>query len=286
MSAARHEAVLRRLEIHGALARQECSDGLLRCVAALIEGGVLVWEKAGGGRRLIVHSPEGLSRFLAAKFPIPAGEVERLDPRTQGVARFRNSKTRRGTGCEIVCLRAWAASQLWREQESVDIVTPTNEHGVFAIRLGDTTPYRLTGCVALVENPAAFFAWERLSTFAGLAIYSQGRFSRRLLRWLGAQQAETFHLLHAPDYDPAGLADFLRLAFILNNRVSLYLPGDLRARFQKFSKHSLIKRKRSLDTLRILRSSVHPQVREVVALIDECNAGLEQEALLLDPTHD
>lgn len=286
MSAARHEAVLRRLATHGALARQECSDGLLRCVAAQIEGGVLVWEKAGGGRRLVVRSPEGFSRFLAGKFPLYAGDVERLDLRTQGVARFRDSKARRGTGCEVVCLRAWAAQQLWRDQEMVDVVTPTNQHGVFAIRLDDTTPYRLTGCVALVENPTAFFAWERLNTSAGLAIYSQGRFSRRLLHWLGAQEAVTFQLLHAPDYDPAGLADFLRLASILSNRVSLYLPSDLRARFRKYSKHSLIKRKRSLDTLRIIRSSVHPQVRDVVTLIDEYNAGLEQEALLLDAPQD
>jgi hypothetical protein len=282
MSAVRHEAVLRRLAAFGSLTGTECSDGLVRYVASLIEGGVLAWKKSGGGRRLIVSSTEGFSHFLTAKFPVLAGDAEWLDPRTQGVARFRDSKARRGTGCEILCLRALGAPQLWHAQDAVDVVAPTNEHGVFAIRLDDATPYRLTGCVALVENPTVFFAWERVSSAVHLALYSQGRFSRRLLRWLGAQEAKTFQLIHAPDYDPAGLADFLRLKAVLANRVSLHVPPDLRARFLRFSKHSLLKRKRSLDTLRNVRSSDHSQVHEVVALIDELNAGLEQEALLLD----
>lgn len=282
MSAARHEAVLRRLATLGFLTGAECSDGLVRYVAPLIEGSVLEWKKSGGGLRLIVSNAEGFAQFLAAKFPVLAAAAEQLDPRTQGVARFRDSKARRGTGCEILCLRGWGTPQLWHAQDAVDVVGPTNEHGVFAIRLDAITPYRLTDCVALVENPAAFFAWERVSTAANLAIYSQGRFSSRLLRWLGAQESSTFQLIHAPDYDPAGLADFLRLKAVLRNRVSLHVPNDLRARFQKFSKHSLLKRKRSLDTLRIIRSSVHPDVRKVVVLIDEFNAGLEQEALLLD----
>lgn len=282
MSAGRHETVLRRLAALGFLKGTECSDGLVRWVAPLIAGGVLAWKKSGGGRRLLVSNAEGFAQFLAAKFPVLAAAAEQLDPRTQGVARFRDSKARRGTGCEILCLRAWGKPQLWRSQDAVDVVGPTNVHGVFAIRLDAITPYLLTDCVALVENPAAFFAWERLGTGASLALYSQGRFSSRLLRWLGAQDTATFHVIHAPDYDPAGLSDFLRLEAVLHNRVSLHMPKDLRARFRSFSKNTLLKRKRSLDILRLVRSSIHPEVREVVTLIDEFNAGLEQEALLID----
>ena len=61
-----------------------------------------------------------------------------------------------------------------------------------------------------------------------------------------------------------------------------YLPPDLEARFERFSNRELLKKVNSQAMLAQLRRSELPSVRHVVELIDRHNAGLEQEALLLD----
>jgi hypothetical protein len=88
--------------------------------------------------------------------------------------------------------------------------------------------------------------------------------------------------LHLPDYDPVGLSEFQRLHSILGPRVELYLAPDLDSRFERFSNRDLLKKLNSQAMLAQLRRSELPCVRRVVELIDRHNAGLEQEALLID----
>jgi len=99
--------------------------------------------------------------------------------------------------------------------------------------------------------------------------------------WLSSTTSPDFQLLHLPDYDPVGLTEFERLHSRLGNRVRLHLPHDLDRQFARFSKLDLLKNATSQAMLSNLRSTDSPEVRQVVALIDRHNAGLEQEALLL-----
>jgi hypothetical protein len=63
--------------------------------------------------------------------------------------------------------------------------------------------------------------------------------------------------------------------------VRLHLPHDLDQQFACFSNQALLKHANGQSMLANLRGSDSPEVRQVVALIDRQNAGLEQEALLL-----
>lgn len=85
-----------------------------------------------------------------------------------------------------------------------------------------------------------------------------------------------------PDYDPTGLTEYVRLHSRLGSRISLHLPGGLEEGFRKFSNRAMLSKPHNRAMLAGLQNSPLPEVRRVVALINEHNAGLEQEALLLE----
>ena len=62
----------------------------------------------------------------------------------------------------------------------------------------------------------------------------------------------------------------------------LHIPPNLSELFRKYSKRQLLRQRRSQTLLHGLRNSEEVSVQAVVKLIDETNAGLEQEALLVD----
>ena len=72
-----------------------------------------------------------------------------------------------------------------------------------------------------------------------------------------------------PDYDPVGLDEFTRLRERLGARVQLHVPENLAFLFKHHANGEL-------------RQSQMAEVRIVLAVIEKHNAGLEQEALLID----
>ena len=129
-----------------------------------------------------------------------------------------------------------------------------------------------------------FTCIERLKLPISLAIYGHGRASTRLVDWLAGITAPDFTLLHLPDYDPVGLSEFARIRARLGKRARLHLPPDLPTRFERFSNRNLLDKTNSRALLANLRRSSVPEIRQVLELINRHNAGLEQEALMLDLT--
>jgi hypothetical protein len=79
-----------------------------------------------------------------------------------------------------------------------------------------------------------------------------------------------------------GLSEFARFRARLGKRARLHLPSDLQARFERFSNRNLLDKANSRAVLATLRRSSVPEIRQVLDLIERHNAGLEQEALLLE----
>jgi hypothetical protein len=96
------------------------------------------------------------------------------------------------------------------------------------------------------------------------------------------QTAPDFQLLHLPDYDPVGLDEFTRLRERLGPRVQLHLPANLADLFQHHANVDLLQKPSTQLLLAKLRQSQIAEVRTVLALIEKHNAGLEQEALLIE----
>jgi hypothetical protein len=263
----------------GGMARSACSAALLETIQPLLDAGVLAEERSGGGRCLAVRDGTALRQFMRRDFPNTAAGPGHTS-RATGVARFRDSKTFASDTPEILSVRAWSEEALLKDGEPAGAARATAGHGVFSFLLNDH--YSLRGPCALVENPAVFAQFERLRLPASLVICSgRGSVSRRLMDWLGANNAPDFSLLHLPDYDPVGMIEFTRLRARLGARAILYLPDDLGERFARFSNRSLLGKSKNQAMLAALRKTGLPEVRRVVSLMDSHNGCLEQEALLL-----
>lgn len=273
-------ARLRQFEATGTLPRSLCSRAFLTLIQPLLSSDVVADERAPGGRRLVVRDHETLREFIQQHFPDAPTTPDTLS-RTMGVARYRDSKALANDTPEIVHIRAWREGAITRSTLPIDAVAATTRHGVFSFLLGPESPYALHGPCALVENPAIFTHFERLGLDVGLVLYGQGRASLQLLDWLCAQSTPDFTLLHLPDYDPTGLQEYERLRARLGPHVRLHLPEDLADRFTVFANRTLLDKARSRTMLANLRRNTSPEVQRVIGLIDQHNAGLEQEALLL-----
>jgi hypothetical protein len=277
------EKVLAQLWIlreRGSIARSQCSRSLVDAIRPLLDAGVVRDERAGAGRRFVVRNAEAFAEYFRQRFP-EAALPESAPSRISGVARFRNSKTLPNDCPEIVCVRSFEEGILRRDGELVAVTDATKLHGIFSFSLEPDSAYSLHGACALVENPAVFFAFEKLETPVQLAIHARGRFSGRLLNWLAAQRDENFEVLHFPDYDPTGLDEYCRLHARLGDRAKLFIPPQMPELFERYSTRDLLGNDTARAILARLRASELPQVREVVSSIDRHNAGLEQEVLLI-----
>jgi hypothetical protein len=279
---AKRQVVLQRLLAEGSLAESVCSRALLRFVSPLISGSVLAWEKSGAGRRLAVRNPSPLAEFLSRKFPKTESQVRNLPPRVQAAARFRDTKRSRGTGEDIICVRGWRDGVLFQHGQPVPVVEATANRGLLAFLLRPDSPFELRGRIATVENITVFTHFERLCIDAPLALYTQGRLSKRILFWLRSQAAKGLEIVHVGDYDPVGLDEYRRLRNACDKGVSLHLLRNLAQLFHDFGNPSLLKRPRSQALLQRLRQIDDESLKTVLAHIDETNAGLEHEGLLID----
>ncbi len=280
-SSARHHAVLHRLALEGSVAESSCGPSLRKVLGPLLRGGILARQKSGAGQRIAVINQSRFVAFLAREFPHEQAAVSKMPVRVQGVARFRDTKTVRGASDEIVCVRGWHDGALLRNGDPVAVAQPTRDHGVFAFLLMGNSAYQLRGAVATVENPTLFAHFDRLHAGFDLVLYTSGRLSRRLIAWLALQAASGLKLVHFGDYDPAGLDDYRRLRTACGEAVTLHCPEGLPRLFRTYGNSRLLDGANTQALLKRLRTSQDPTITSIVTLIDESNAGLEQEALLL-----
>lgn len=266
------------LKEKGQLAKSQCGRHFLDFLQPLLAADVVLEQRSGAGRRLVVADHSILQAFIDQNFH-DIESSEQSSQRILGVQRFRDSKAFANNNPEVVQVRAWQRNILFRNDSVVDAVAKTNLHSVFSFQLGPF--YTLRDRCALIEGPVMFSCFERLGLDVPLVIYGQGRLSKRLLHWLANQPDAKFSLLHLPDYDPVGLHDFERIRGSLGSRVHLYLPLNLDELFAKYSKRKLLEKRKSQVLLGKVRRSDSSDVQRVIGLIDKHNAGLEQEALLI-----
>jgi hypothetical protein len=274
-----YRTLLDRLLADGTLPASQIPARLKPEIERLVENDVLQWERAGAGRRLTVTQADVLASIRARRFPDDADRAE--SPRASAVATMRNSKYRAAIGQEPVFLRAAAGPPLIRNGATLDLLSTTTQAGVASVLLHPDDQWQYEGRLITVENLECFLNAERLGAPFDLAIYTAGRMSGQFLKWLKQLVTSGATLTHCGDYDPTGLDEFVRLYEATGTGTQLYLPTELPELFDRYSKHALLAGQSS-RLLQRLRTVQHPAVQTVIELIHRNNAGLEQEALLLD----
>ncbi|MCA9125649.1 MAG: hypothetical protein KDB22_01145 [Planctomycetales bacterium] len=90
---------------------------------------------------------------------------------------------------------------------------------------------------------------------------------------------ESCPILHWGDYDPVGIAEYLRLTQHCGDRVQTYIPNNLELLLKRHGKRKLITDQ--VEILGRLRGrSTNSHVARMIELFDKYRRGLEQELLL------
>jgi len=245
----------------------------------MFDAGVLVEEKSGAGRRVVLANAESLLAFITRTYPSGLeGLSSDLLPRSRAVMEQRDSKKSRELGPLTVLLRGFGEAQLQAGDQILPVAQWTNLAGVAALHITDDKVWGFCGKLAVVENLEVFWHIEKIDPSVDLALYAQGRLSQRIIAWLSSAAMAEVQVIHFGDYDPVGLDEYLRLIQARPVRTSLYVPENLEDLLRRYGKKQLLDDSQAV--LHRLRRVEDPDVARIVAMMDRWGVGLEQEVLL------
>lgn len=230
----------------------------------------LVTIGSHNSRRIVaVIDKPGFAQWIEGIYPASVeSPVEGL--RAANIARAGHSKAGAATHTAQPVLLRWFSPNPESPWASLTrrcgIVGTTTEH-IGAIAL----PARWT--LLTVENWESFLGLE-YAPQAGdvVAIYTGGNIADATLRMLTRLEPAPARAIHFGDYDWSGLAIYRRMRAALPQS-KLYVPDDIAALFARFASHALLAGQPPL----VAREDDSDELRQVIALIAQHNAGLEQE---------
>lgn len=270
--------LLRTLHEAGRLPRSRFSQRTMGELKSLFDAGTLRIGKSGGGLIVEVRNAGALEAWCLARYPSAGAEVSG-PPRAQAVGTLRDAKLPERTDMEPILLRGLKPMACTRGGASFDLREATRLTGAVCLVLEPGRFWSTEGVVAVVENLECFMHAEDMQLGADVALFASGRLSSLALDWLASEELARCSFVHCGDYDPVGLDEFLRLKARIGERVRLHLPANLKELVAQYGKKNLLLGSAAL--LMRLRNAPDALVREVVAILDEANCGLEQEILLL-----
>ncbi len=239
------------------------------------------------GASYLVIDAATLARFIEHEVPLGLdAHVDESASRAQAVLRVGNAKAVSAGDCMGVFVRSTKHGMtLTSHRGVVDVSRLTEVAGGAALLLDNRTEWTFSGTsVAVIENAEAFWHCERVLPHVDLAIWTVGRMSaRRLVAWLASPAMQHCQYIHWGDYDPVGVAEYIRLRDACPGRVVTWLPDDLEALLKRYGKKALLLNRGNLRVYsRIRRMTADPVVARLVQLFDVHHVGLEQEILLSD----
>ena len=247
-----------------------------RIVKELITLGIVGIRSSGLRQSVIATDAAQLERWLQARYPEHAVDPESLPTRAGNIVRAGSSKTGKSAHAVLPFLFKWFGrpGDLWTQM--------TRAYGMAAVltdRLADL-PLPAAWRLLTIENWETFQRADYTAAPAPvMVVYLSGNVAERLIGALGALRPAPQAVLHFGDYDWEGLYFFQRLQKTLS-AARLYMPDDIEDLFRQFGKRTLIdkqKRRAGFDM-------AHPACLPVIRLIEQHNAGLEQEIVALPET--
>jgi hypothetical protein len=217
-------------------------------------------------RRVVVTDLDAFMDWLDARYPARLSDSDTLLPRAANITRTRSSKSGNTThGTQPVLLK-------WFGSCDLEPGRLTAHYGLFATtskRVG-ALPWPAIWHLLLVENWESFYTLDYPSvTTPIVAVYLGGQVADATLEELSSITPPPSTTLCFVDYDWSGLHIYARVRryFPLG---ALYLPPDLETLFARYARHALV-------TVQPPFLDDDPAAQRVVRLIQQHNAGLEQE---------
>ena len=250
----------------------------LREMQPLFDSGVIAIVRSGSGQALQVQHANALETFMRVHFPQDEAVAD-LPARANALRTMRNTKQARTKESAMLLLRALRPLHCVLDGKGLDVFSLTQSCGAVAVVLDGKRFWEMQGQIALIENMECFLHAERMQLGVDAVIYTAGRLSGIALDYLGSGNLHDCSYLHCPDYDPVGLAEYVRYRARLRDRIQLYVPENLRELLQTYGKSALLQG-RNGQIMQTLRREANADMKAILQMLDEANAGLEQEILI------
>ncbi|MEI6776439.1 MAG: Wadjet anti-phage system protein JetD domain-containing protein [Chloroflexales bacterium] len=226
-------------------------------------------EVQGNRRRVIVRDRIALTRWVAGAYPdeVAAPVTGR---RAANIARARQSKAGVSTHDTQPLILRW-----FSPDPTVPWADLTHRCGIVGIMTNHISELDLPEYWTLltVENWESFVVLDyQPQTNTILAVFTGGNIADSTLRVLAALQPPPVRAIHFGDYDWSGLAIFRRIRTMIPI-LSFYVPDDVADLFRNFAGYGLLEGQIPL----VPQPDDPAEVQRVIALIEQHNAGLEQE---------
>ncbi len=241
-------------------------------------------QRQGRGEVYRVVNPVLFATHFSALSPdVEASAAQQLPLRSRHIARACNSKA--GTHQHehyYLLVKAIGDDVVWRESHrriDLPLSRATLDFGAATLKVEASDAWMTEHDLWLVENQALFDRtdWLPENTKATVAYYG-GQLNRILLSWLGSQ-ARAGQVMHFPDYDGTGLANFSRLHAVLGDACHFWLMPDWSEKLDRYGSVQLWR-----DTLRDFTSASQHLPEYLAPLtrqIQRTGRALEQEAVWL-----
>ena len=236
----------------------------------------LVTIGAHNSRRIVVIIDKpGFAQWLHGAYPAPE-EPPIAGRRASNIARAGHSKAGTATHAAQPVLMRWFSPDPQAPWAALTrrcgIVGTTTAHI-------DTLELPANWTLLTIENWEPFLELEYAPQEGDIvAIYTGGNIAGAALQMLAALEPPPARAIHFGDYDWSGLAIYQRIRAALP-QIELYVPDDIDALFRQFAGHNLLAGQPPM----VARAGDPAEVRQVIALIAQHNAGLEQEIVLAPP---
>lgn len=247
----------------GSAAHSSVSSAILQELQALE---LVRVETHKSRRRVVVTDLAAFMDWLEARYPARLSDSDTLLPRAANIARTRSSKSGNSTHATQPILLKWFGSS------KLEPVRLTTIYGLFATTSHHVAdlPWPAIWHLLLVENWESFYTLEYSSvTTPIVAVYLGGQVADVTLEELSSITPPPSTTLCFVDYDWSGLHIYARVRRYFS-LCDLYLPPDLEMLFARYARHSLA-------TIQPPFLNDDPVTWRVVRLIQQHNAGLEQE---------
>lgn len=241
-------------------------------------------QRQGRGENYRIVDPALFATHFSALSPdVEAGAALQIPLRARHIARARDSKA--GVHQHehyYLLIKAVGDSVVWRENHrgiELPLSRATIDFGAATLMVDANDAWATEQDLWLVENQALFDRtdWLPGNTQATVAYYG-GQLNGILLNWLGSR-ARAGQVMHFPDYDGTGLANFSRLHTVLGDACHFWLMPDWSEKLDRYGSAKLWR-----DTLRDF-TSVRQRLPEFLMPLTrqmlQTGRALEQEAVWL-----
>lgn len=240
----------------------------------------------GRGEVYQVSNPTVFNIHLAELSPQMNSTAEpELPLRAQHIAYARDSKARGHQHAHYYPLLKAVGDEVRWQDDARGVELPlsqlTRDFGAASLQIAASDTWHTKQSLWLVENQALFDRtdWLPPDTTATLLYYG-GQLNGLLLAWL-AQRPRSSRIVHFPDYDGVGLANFARLYALLGDACTFWLMPNWSSKLTRYGSNPLWR-----DTLRDFTSAASQLPDSMTVLTQQMRQSglaLEQEAVWLTP---